>query len=74
MISLWVSRAVQLGDAGCRVLVVAFLVLPLVLVTVASLPALLVLPLLKGGATRAQRIVGQLVSWTDVLASRGVGR
>ncbi|MFE9256475.1 hypothetical protein [Streptomyces sp. NPDC006879] len=71
MFSLWVARLGKLGDAGCGVLVVAVLSLPLVLVTLASLPAVAVLPLLRGDGSKARRIVEQLTSWTEVLVSRG---
>lgn len=49
-------------------LVVTVLALPLLLATLASLPALAVLPFLREGGVRAERIISQLTYWTGVLA------
>ncbi|MFD7906975.1 hypothetical protein ACFV4F_32550 [Kitasatospora sp. NPDC059722] len=57
----------QRSGIPSAVLVTALLVLPLLLVTLASLPALLVLPFLPRGAARADRLVRQLSCWTGRL-------
>jgi len=48
-------------------LVVALLLLPLLLVTISSLPAVAVLPFLPGGVERVQKLVTQLVGWTRII-------
>ncbi|MEU1405940.1 MULTISPECIES: hypothetical protein [Streptomyces] len=45
----------------------ALLVLPLLLATLACLPALVVLPFLRNGGARTERIVRQLIAWTRTL-------
>ncbi|NBE54533.1 hypothetical protein [Streptomyces boluensis] len=67
---LFTTLAVSAGAALCRTLTAAVLVLPLLLVTVASLPALAVLPFLRDGELRTERLLRQLVGWTRVLTLR----
>ena len=55
-----------------RVLVVALILIPLLLVTIGSLPAVAVLPFLPGGVDRVQKLVGGLVAWTRIIL-KGVG-
>jgi hypothetical protein len=50
-----------------RAIIVIVAVIPLVVVTLASTPALLVLPFLPGHSARAQAITRQLTSWTRTL-------
>jgi hypothetical protein len=50
-----------------RVLVVALTLIPLLLVTIGSLPAVAVLPFLPGGADRVQKLVDQLAAWTRII-------
>lgn len=50
-----------------RAIIVVFALIPLLVVTVASVPALLVLPFLPSHSTRAQVIMRQLTSWTRAL-------
>ncbi|GAB7033646.1 hypothetical protein AB0G35_04235 [Streptomyces sp. NPDC021749] len=59
------------ANALYRALTAALLVLPLLLVTLASVPALVVLPFLPDGSRRADRIIRQLIIWTRSLAARG---
>lgn len=60
------SRAVQ------RVLLVALSLVPVIMVTVASLPALAILPFTADGARRSSDVLRQLASWTQrtLVASR----
>ena len=55
-----------------RVLVVALILIPLLLVTISSLPAITVLPFLPGGVDRIQNIVAQLIVWTRAIL-KGAG-
>jgi hypothetical protein len=60
-----------------RTLVVALAITPLLLVALASLPALLFLPFSATGASRAAAITRQFVAWTTAIlhgSSRGTGR
>jgi len=50
-----------------RVLVVALALIPLLLVTIGSLPAVAVLPFLPGGADRVHKLVDQLAGWTRII-------
>ncbi|KOX31587.1 MULTISPECIES: hypothetical protein [unclassified Streptomyces] len=50
-----------------RALIVLVATVPLLLVTLAFLPALLVLPFRRGRAAHAQAMVRQLSTWTRVL-------
>ncbi|MFC8012795.1 hypothetical protein [Streptomyces cinereoruber] len=50
-----------------RALIVLVATVPLLLVTLASLPALLVLPFRRERAAHAQAMVRQLSAWTRVL-------
>ncbi|MFF0434521.1 hypothetical protein ACFYU9_20095 [Streptomyces sp. NPDC004327] len=50
-----------------RALVVLVSTLPLLLVTLALVPALLVLPFRRERAAHAQALVGQLSAWTRAL-------
>lgn len=54
-----VSRAVQ------RVLLVALCLIPLILVTVASLPALAILPFTSAGSQRASGVLRDLAGWAQ---------
>lgn len=55
-----------------RVLVVFFALLPLLVVTLAYVPALALLPFFPGSATRTRDMVRQLITWTRtaLVASR----
>jgi len=55
-----------LGNAQ-RVAVTALMLLPLLLVTVSSIPALTVLPFLPGGPDRADSLITRLTAWTRVI-------
>jgi hypothetical protein len=50
-----------------RVAVVALTLTPLLLVTIGSLPALIILPFLPGGEDRSRNIVAQLIIWTRTI-------
>jgi hypothetical protein len=52
----------------------ALAVVPLVLVTVALLPAITVLPLLPGGQQRAGALIGQLHAWSRTVLRESRGR
>ncbi|TVL91878.1 hypothetical protein [Streptomyces sp. SAJ15] len=71
LVSLVVRAAARWGDALRAVAVAALLVPALLLVTVASLPALALLPFWPAGGARAERIVRQLICWTRALSPMG---
>lgn len=50
-----------------RVLIVLFALVPVLVVTVAFVPALLILPLLRSRTAHALTIVRQLTAWTRAL-------
>ncbi|MEU6986014.1 hypothetical protein ABZ946_21675 [Streptomyces sp. NPDC046324] len=50
-----------------RALIVAFALLPLLVVTLAFVPALLVLPFRRSRAAQTQAMVRQLTAWTRAL-------
>lgn len=50
-----------------RVLIVALMLIPLLLVTISCLPALVILPFLPGGVDRARKLIAQLITWTRVV-------
>jgi hypothetical protein len=56
-----------------RTLVVALAITPLILASLASLPALVVLPFSATGAPRAAAITRQFVAWTTAIL-HGAGR
>jgi hypothetical protein len=50
-----------------RVLLVALTLVPLLLVTVSTLPALIILPFIPDGAQRADQLITQLIAWTRTI-------
>ncbi|MGD0609138.1 MAG: hypothetical protein ABSA53_36865 [Streptosporangiaceae bacterium] len=52
-----------------RVVVVALILIPLLLITISSLPAVAILPFLPGGVDRVLKIVAQLIAWTMAILS-----
>ncbi|WP_158939455.1 hypothetical protein [Streptomyces sp. NRRL S-87] len=66
MNSPWMSVLSGARWAG-RVLVVGLVLVPVVIVTVASVPALVVLPFSRRRSAQAAGIVRQLVAWTRAL-------
>lgn len=50
-----------------RVLLVALTLIPLVLVTLSTLPAFVVLPFVPGGIDRVRALTGQLIAWTRAI-------
>ncbi|MFF0294974.1 hypothetical protein ACFYS8_28810 [Kitasatospora sp. NPDC004615] len=57
--------------AACqRAVVVALALLPMILVTVACLPAVLLLPAFPGGIRRLTALLTLLRRWTDTVLSR----
>ncbi|MFD8482170.1 hypothetical protein [Kitasatospora sp. NPDC059673] len=56
--------------AGQRAVVVALALLPVVLVTTACLPAVLLLPAFPGGVRRVSTLLTLLRRWTDTVLSR----
>jgi hypothetical protein len=50
-----------------RVLLVALTLIPLLLVTIGTLPALIILPFLPGGVDRSGKLVAQLIIWTRTI-------
>lgn len=63
MVTLWTS-AISGARWTARVLIVGLALVPVVIVTLASVPALLVLPFSRRRSAQATTIVGQLVAWT----------
>jgi hypothetical protein len=43
--------------------------IPLLLITISSLPAVAILPFLPGGVDRVLKIVAQLIAWTMAILS-----
>ncbi|WP_089102302.1 hypothetical protein [Streptomyces hyaluromycini] len=62
MTSSW--AAAVMGSRVQRTLIVLFALLPLCVVTLASVPALLLLPFFPTHSARAHAIVQQLITWT----------
>ncbi|MFD8595816.1 hypothetical protein ACFV1L_12490 [Kitasatospora sp. NPDC059646] len=57
--------------AACqRAVVVALALLPVVMVTAACLPAVLLLPAFPGGVRRLSALLTALHRWTDTVLSR----
>jgi hypothetical protein len=50
-----------------RVLIVALTLIPLLLVTISTLPALIILPFLPGGVDRSHKLITQLIIWTRTI-------
>jgi hypothetical protein len=50
-----------------RALLVALLLIPLLIVTVALVPALIVLPFLKSRGSHVRSLISQLTAWTHAL-------
>ncbi|MFF3068896.1 hypothetical protein [Kitasatospora sp. NPDC057936] len=50
-----------------RIAVTALALVPVVMVTAATLPALVVLPLLPDGAARASALIDRLQRWTATI-------
>ena len=57
-----------------RALLVALLLVPLLIVTVALVPALVVLPFLKSRGTQVRSLVAQLAAWTRALLTGSADR
>lgn len=63
MVTAWTS-ALSGARWAARVLIVGLALVPVVIVTVASVPALLALPFSRRRSTHAAAIVRQLIAWT----------
>ncbi len=72
---MFLSLARQLTTCQ-RIVVVALALIPVVMVTAASVPALIVLPLLPRGPRRAALLIGHLRVWTEsvLVGSHPAGR
>jgi len=55
-----------------RVMLVALMMIPLLIVTIGLLPALMILPFLHGGVDQARKLVAQLIIWTRTIL-KGAG-
>ncbi|MFF1412331.1 hypothetical protein ACFVX6_21605 [Streptomyces sp. NPDC058289] len=63
MATVWTSTIAGARWAA-RVLIVGLALVPVVIVTLASVPALLVLPFSRRRSAQATTIVRQLIAWT----------
>lgn len=62
LISILTSR-----PAWQRVAVVGLAIIPLCAVTLCCMPALIVLPFLPNGVSRASALISKLISWTKII-------
>jgi len=52
-----------------RVAIVALAIIPLILVTICSVPALIVLPFIPGGVNTMKMLISKLIVWTKIILS-----
>ncbi|KDN82717.1 hypothetical protein [Kitasatospora cheerisanensis] len=64
------TGVVRQSAAGQRAVVVALALLPVVMVTAACLPAVLLLPAFPGGVRRVSALLTVLRRWTETVLSR----
>ncbi|WP_327289704.1 dTMP kinase [Streptomyces sp. NBC_01198] len=57
-----------------QALLVALLLIPLLIVTMALVPALIVLPFLKSRGAQVRSLVNQLTTWTRALLTNSADR
>lgn len=60
-----ISRLASVARSLQRVFLVALCLIPVLLVTIASLPALAVLPFTAQGAQRSSKVLLHIASWTQ---------